>query len=38
LKKDLKGDVYQHWFEKLSLLSEEDDQIVLRVPNDFDVI
>ncbi|MDR1367046.1 MAG: chromosomal replication initiator protein DnaA [Puniceicoccales bacterium] len=38
LKKDFQGDIYQNWFEELSLLSEEGDHIVLGVPNDFAAI
>ncbi|MDR0417993.1 MAG: chromosomal replication initiator protein DnaA [Puniceicoccales bacterium] len=38
LKRDFQGDIYQNWFEELSLLSEEDDHIVLGVPNDFAAI
>jgi chromosomal replication initiator protein len=38
LKKDFQGDIYRNWFEGLSLLSEEEDHIVLGVPNDFAAI
>ncbi|MDR1906791.1 MAG: chromosomal replication initiator protein DnaA [Puniceicoccales bacterium] len=38
LKKDFQGDIYQNWFEEISLLSEEGDHIVLGVPNDFAAI
>ncbi|MDR1590496.1 MAG: chromosomal replication initiator protein DnaA [Puniceicoccales bacterium] len=38
LQKDFQGDIYRNWFEELSLLSEEEDQIVLGVPNDFAAI
>ncbi|MDR0741007.1 MAG: chromosomal replication initiator protein DnaA [Puniceicoccales bacterium] len=38
LRKDFQGDIYRNWFEGLSLLSEEEDHIVLGVPNDFAAI
>jgi chromosomal replication initiator protein len=38
LKKDFQSDIYQNWFEELSLLSEEEDHIILGVPNDFAAI
>ena len=38
LKKTFQNDVYQTWFESMSLLDERDDQVVLGVPNDFAAI
>ncbi|UPA28453.1 MAG: chromosomal replication initiator protein DnaA [Verrucomicrobiota bacterium] len=38
LRKTFQDDVYQTWFESLSLLEEHEDQIVLGVPSDFAAI
>jgi chromosomal replication initiator protein len=38
LKKDFQSDIYQNWFEELSLLGEEEGHIILGVPNDFAAI
>jgi chromosomal replication initiator protein len=38
LKRDFQGDIYQNWFEELSLIGEDGDHIILGVPNDFAAI
>lgn len=38
LRKTFQDDVYQTWFESLSLLEEQEDHIILGVPNDFAAI
>ena len=38
LKKTFQNDVYQTWFESMALLGEQDDQVILGVPNDFAAI